>query len=80
VTDVAGGMPTENCYSQSNVLGTRVLNRLLNTTTTSLTRRICNKMNSEPRQDIVKYKRPYERSTMHELDYFVRICDLQTSE
>lgn len=63
----SGGMPTESCYGQSNVVGTRALHRLLNTATVSLPKGICNKMNSEPIQDRVGYKRPYERSAMREL-------------
>lgn len=34
---------------------------------------ICNNMNSEPRQDIVGYKRPYERDVMQELRQFCLI-------
>lgn len=72
-------MPTANCYGQSNVLGTRVPDRFLNTATVSLPKRICNKINSEPGQAIVRYERPYERSGMEELDNFVTVCDLQRS-
>ena len=51
-------MPTENCYGQSNVLGTRVLNGLLNTARVPLPKGICSKMNWEPGQDIVGMKGP----------------------
>lgn len=68
-------MPTANCSGQSNVLGTRVLD----TATVSFPKRICNKINLEPGQAIVRYKRLYERSAMEELDNFVTVCDLQRS-
>lgn len=84
VTDAAqggsGGMPTENCCGQSNVLGTRLLNKLLNTATVSLPKGICNKINSETGQDIVRYERPYERYVMEELNTSVTVCDLQRPE